>query len=97
MLRSLLVLLAILVPGLAFLFDRPWMYILTGAILAGLLGLVGWWFWTTYGAEEPDRPRPRPDPDDADDSLEELGIVDIKPQAADEDPSENQPTQDECT
>ena len=97
MLRSLLVLLAVLVPGLAFLFDRPWMYVLTGAILAGLLGLVGWWLWTTYGEEESERPRPRPDPEDTDESLEELGIVDIKPQTADKGPSEKQSTQDDRT
>lgn len=97
MLRSLLVLLAVLVPGLAFLFDRPWMYVLTGALLASLLGLVGWWLWTTYGEEETGRPRPRPDPEDTDDSLEELGIVDIKPQTADEGPSEKRSTQDERT
>jgi len=69
------------------------MYVLTGAILAGLLGLVGWWLWTTYGEEAPDRPRPGPDPEDADDSLEDLGIVDIKPQGADRAPSEEHAAQ----
>jgi hypothetical protein len=87
MFRSLLVFLAVLVPGLAFLFDRPWLYVLTGAILASLLGLVGWWLWTTYGKEEPDRPRPTLEPDEPDMALDDLGIVDIKPEGADESPS----------
>jgi hypothetical protein len=97
MLRSLLILLAVLVPGLAFLFGRPWLYILTGAILAGLLGLLGWWLWTTYGTEAPDRPRPSPEPEDSDAALNELGIVDIKPQGTDESPSEETAAQDERT
>lgn len=95
MLRSLLAVLAVLVPGLAFLFDRPWLYIVTGAILAGSLGLLGWWLWTTFGNEEPDRPRPTPEPEAPDTSLDELGIIDIQPQKADEGPSDERSAQDE--
>lgn len=97
MLRSLLALLAVLVPGLAFLFGRPWLYIVTGAILAGSLGLLGWWLWTTFAAAEPDRPRPTPDPEDPDASLDELGIVDIKPEGAKESPSEERAAPEERT
>jgi len=84
MLRFLLSLLALLVPGLAVLFDRPWLNVATGVLIVGGLGLLGWWLWTTYWAEEPERPRPSPDPDAADPSLEEFGIVDIQPQGASE-------------
>lgn len=82
MLRSLLALLAVLVTGLAFLFDRPWLYVVTGLIVIGGLGTLGWWLWTTYKSEERDRPRPTPEPDDSDPALEDLGIVDIKPEGA---------------
>lgn len=95
MVRFLLVLLAVLVAGLAVLFGRPWLYVVTGLILVGSLGFLGWWLWTTYREDEPDRPRPEPDPEDVDESLEELGIVDIKPEGAREDPVEEPPAQDE--
>ena len=80
MLRSLFAVLAVLVVGLAFLFGRPWLYIATGAILAGALGLLGWWVWTTYLAEKPERPRPQPAPDASGSSIDEFGIVDIQPE-----------------
>lgn len=82
MLRSLLVLLAVLVPGLAFLFERPWLYVVTGLIVGGGLSLLAWWIWTTVGREDTDRPRPTPKSDDSTPDLEEMGIVDIKPQDA---------------
>lgn len=87
MIRSLLSLLAVLVAGLAVLFGRPWLYVITGVIVVGLLGLLGWWLWTTYATEDPDRPRPSPEPDAPDTSLDELGIVDIQPETAEEGPS----------
>ena len=95
MVRFLLVLLAVLVAGLAVLFGRPWLYVVTGLILVGSLGFLGWWLWTTYREDEPDPPRPRPDPEDVDESLEELGIVDIKPEGVSEDPADQPPAQDE--
>ena len=82
MIRSLLSLLAVLVAGLAVLFGRPWLYVITGVIVVGLLGLLGWWLWTTYATEDPDRPRPSPEPDAPDTS-----IVDIQPETAEEGPS----------
>lgn len=95
MFRFLLALLAVLVPGLAFLFSRPWLYILTGAILAGSLGLLGWWLWTTYGTEGPGRPRPTSEPAEREPSLDELGIVDIQPESAEENPSNERSEPDE--
>jgi hypothetical protein len=108
MLRSLLALLAVLVPGLAFLFERPWLYVVTGLILGGGLGLLGWWLWTTFSREDPDRPRPTPDPENAEPNLEEMGIVDIKPKDTAEEvdtgtsaettpPAENAPNRDRGT
>lgn len=87
MLRSLLTLLAVLVTGLAVLFERPWLYVVTGLIVIGGLGLLGWWLWTAYAGDNPNRPRPSPDTTDADPSLEDFGIVDIKPENAEGEPS----------
>ena len=97
MLRSLLALLAVLVAGLAVLFDRPWLYVVTGVILVGALGLLGWWLWTTYTADEPERPRPSPEPDASEPSLDEMGIVDIQPETADADLAQEEPTQEDRT
>ncbi|MEF8816521.1 MAG: GGDEF domain-containing protein [Salinibacter sp.] len=82
MVRFLLVLLAVLVVGLSVLFGRPWLYVVTGLILVGGLGGLGWWLWARYQEDQtsPERPRPEPDADDA--SLDELGIMDIQPQEA---------------
>ena len=97
MLRSLLALLAVLVVGLAVLFSRPWLYVVTGVILAGALGLLGWWLWSTYATDEPERPRPSPEPDASDPSLDEMGIVDIQPETADADLAQEEPTQEDRT
>ncbi|PSQ89730.1 MAG: GGDEF domain-containing protein, partial [Bacteroidetes bacterium QS_4_64_154] len=95
--RSLLALLAVLVVGLAVLFSRPWLYVVTGVILAGALGLLGWWLWSTYATDEPERPRPSPEPDASDPSLDEMGIVDIQPETADADLAQEEPTQEDRT
>ena len=97
MLRSLLALLAVLVVGLAVLFSRPWLYVVTGVILAGALGLLGWWLWSTYATDEPEQPRPSPEPDASDPSLDEMGIVDIQPETADTDLAQEKPTQEDRT
>ncbi len=93
MLRSLLTLLALLVTGLAVLFDRPWLYVVTGLILVGSLGLLGWWLWTTYWKGDSDQPRPTPEPKEPNPSLDELGIVDIQPKDAIEDRSGEAPVE----
>ncbi|MFB6278287.1 MAG: GGDEF domain-containing protein [Salinibacter sp.] len=93
MLRTLLALLAVLVPGLAFMFERPWLNVAAGLIVVGGIGLLGWWLWTTVKDEAPDPPpRPTPDSEDPEPDLEEMGIVDIKPEdAADDAETESQP------
>ncbi len=96
MLRSLLTLLAILVAGMAILSDRPWLNVVTGMILMTLLGLLGWWAWTTYWTEEADRPRPGPESEKSEPSPEELGIVDIQPQDAPDQAAQGQAVQDEA-
>jgi len=88
MVRFLLVLLAVLVAGLAVLFGRPWLYVVTGLILVGSLGVLGWWLWTTYRTEDDPPERPSPEPEPADASLDELGILDIQPEDADAQPAE---------
>lgn len=88
MVRFLLVLLAVLVVGLAVLFGRPWLYAITGFIVAGGLGALGWWLWTMYHEEQQTAERPSPNPDPDDPSLDELGIMDIQPQEADAAPEE---------
>ena len=75
MLRFLLAVLAVLVAGLAVLFERPWLYMATGAILAAGLGLLGWWIWTAYLKNEDTRASS----DSSDIALDEVGIVDIHP------------------
>lgn len=85
MLRTLLALLAVLVPGLAFMFERPWLNVAAGLIVVGGLALLGWWLWTTLKDEAPDPSRPTPDPEDPEPDLEEMGIVDIKPEDAADD------------
>lgn len=79
MLRAFLVILAVLIAVLAFVFDRYWLY--AGALvpLAGALGLLGWQLWQTYRSHQR-RDRSRSDSPDQGDSLEEYGIMDIRPQ-----------------
>lgn len=88
MVRFLLVLLAVLVVGLAVLFGRPWLYVVTGLIVIGGLGGLGWWLWSLFQEEQqtPERPSPKPGPDDP--ALDDLGIMDIKPQESDATPDE---------
>lgn len=85
MLRTLLTLLAVLVPGLAFMFERLWLNVAAGLIVVGGIGLLGWWLWTTVKDEASDPPRPTPDSEDSEPGLEEMGIVDIKPEDAADD------------
>lgn len=76
MLRVLLVLVAVLAAVLAFVFDQPWLYAAAAVPLLGALGLLGRYFWiasqhSSSQAESMDPP---------DDSLEDLGIMDVRPQ-----------------
>lgn len=80
MLRYLLVLLAALVVVLAVIFDRPWLSVGAGVLLAGGVGFLAWRLWLSVTEEnENDTDGPEAsDPRDA--SLQELGIMEIRPQ-----------------
>jgi hypothetical protein len=79
MIRILLVLIAVLMAVLAFVFDRPWLYAAAGLPLLGVLGLLGRQLWGAYGRSHAEAPSGG---DDA--SLEELGIMDVRPQNRDD-------------
>ena len=78
MMRALVAVLAVLVVVLAFVLDRPWLYGAAATALVGALGYLGRHLWrvyrrgpTAHGGEEA--------PPSADDSLEDLGIMDVRP------------------
>ena len=83
MLRVFLVLLAILLAVLAFVFDRSWLYVGAGLPLAGVLGLVGWQMWTRYQRHQ-QREATRRDENDVEEDLEQFGIVDVRPEDAED-------------
>jgi GGDEF domain-containing protein len=78
MIRIVLVLLAVLVAVLAFIFDRPWLYVAAAVPLVGALGLLGRHLWEAYQRQRASTRSASAPPDD--DSLEELGIMDVRPQ-----------------
>lgn len=81
MLRYLLVFLALLVAVLAFLFNRPWLWVGAGVVFVGGLGYFGWQFWTSL-TEKGDSPSSSPeDPTASSESLEALGIMGIRPKS----------------
>lgn len=79
MLRYLLVLLTVIVAVLAVLFDHLWLRVGAGVALVTALGLLGWEFWGSFRRDE-ETSRPTPEPEESNESLEELGIVDIRPE-----------------
>jgi hypothetical protein len=84
MMRALLALLAVLVVALAFVLDRAWLYGAAAATLVGTLGYLGrhlWWA-TRQG---PSTQAPAQAPTSADDSLEDLGIMDVRPREEEQD------------
>ncbi len=81
MLRVFLVLLAILLAVLAFVFDRSWLYAGAGLPLVGALGLIGWQMWNRYQSHQRREPTRREEPDPEED-LEQFGIVDVRPEGA---------------
>lgn len=78
MLRVFLVLLAVLLAVLAFVFGRPWLYAGAGVPLLWALGLFGWRAWTQYESHQR-RDSVRPSDPEAEDDLEEFGIMDVRP------------------
>jgi hypothetical protein len=81
MIRILLVVVAVLVAVLAFVFERPWLYVAAGVPLLGALGLLAQQLWTLYQQDESGEPRSSRS---GDESLEDLGIVDVRPEDRDE-------------
>lgn len=79
MLRYLLVLLTVTIVVLAVLFDHLWLRVGAGGAIVAALGLLGWRFWRG-SREDEETSRPRPEPKGDNESLEELGIVDIRPE-----------------
>ncbi|MFB6231564.1 MAG: GGDEF domain-containing protein [Salinibacter sp.] len=77
MFRYLLALLTVVVAGLAILFDRLWLRVGAIGLLAGGLGLLGWQFWNAY--QDDAVSRPVSESSSSEDSLEDLGIGDVRP------------------
>jgi len=80
MIRAFLAVFAALVVVLAFVLDRAWLYGAAAASLVGVLGDLGRHVWRVYrresGGEAPaDDATPR-----GDDSLEDLGIMEVREQ-----------------
>ena len=78
MMRALVALLAVLVVILAFVLDRAWLYGAAAATLVGTLGYLGRHLWRVY-RRGPSAQEPADAPTSADDSLEDLGIMDVRP------------------
>lgn len=81
MFRVFLVLLAVLLAVLAFVFGRPWLYVGASVPLLWTLGLVGWRAWTQYQSHER-RDTVRPTEPESEDDLEAFGIMDVRPKDA---------------
>jgi len=84
MIRAFLAVFAALVVVLAFVLDRAWLYGAAAASLVGVLGELGRHFWRMYprqsGADAPADAAPT----GSDDSLEDLGIMEVREQEASE-------------
>lgn len=78
MIRVLLVLVAVLVAALAFAFDRSWLYVVAAVPLIGALVLLGRQFWAAFQRER--RRNGIPSDMEGEDSLEDLGIMNVRPQ-----------------
>jgi len=78
MIRILLVLLAVLVAVLAFVFDQPWLYGAATVPLIGALGLLGWHLWDAYRRQQASPARRSQEA--GGDEHEELGVMGVRPQ-----------------
>lgn len=91
MMRALLAVLAVLVVVLAFVLDRAWLYGAAATLLVGTLVYLGRHLWQSHrrGTSAQD---PAEGPPSADDSLEDLGIMNVQPREEDqEEPDEQAP------
>jgi hypothetical protein len=89
MMRALLAVLAVLVVVLAFVLDRAWLYGAAATLLVGTLGSLGRYLWHSYrrgtAAQDPAEASPS-----ADDSLEDLGIMNVQPREEEQEDSGKQ-------
>lgn len=76
MLRVLLVLIAVLVAVLAFVFDRPWLYVGAAVPLVGALGLLVNYVRNASASRGAVTDGPGQTPE----SMTDLGIMDVRPQ-----------------
>jgi len=90
MMRVLIALVAVLVAVLAVVLDQPWLYGAAAVVLAGALGYLALHFWSTYTTRSSGASAAS---SAVDDSLEALGIMEVRPQedgaAADEGPDDD--------
>lgn len=91
MIRILLVLLAVLVAALAFVFDQPWLYVAASVPLIGALGLLGWQLWDAFQRQQ--SPEAQPSPDAEGEEPEDLGVMDVRPQEQDGQDNGSAPTE----
>lgn len=77
MIRALLAFVAVLVVVLAFIFNRPWLYGAAAASLIGILGVLAQHFWEAYQSRKTADAAADPS---GEDSLEDLGIMNVRPQ-----------------
>lgn len=103
MIRVLLFLLAVLVAVLGYVLERPWLYAAAAVPLAGGLALLARGMWSSYNTSSRRRSRSRSTAESdtrnsadsrtstgpRDESLEEFGIVDVRPQEEEATPADS--------
>lgn len=77
MMRALIAFVAVLVAVLAVVFDQPWFYGAAAVVVTGAFGYLALLFWSTYTTRLPGA---RSASNAVDDSLEALGIMEVRPQ-----------------
>ena len=115
MIRVLLFVLAVLVAVLGFVLERPWLYAAAAVPLAGGLALLARGLWSSYSASSRPSRRSRSrsssssdrrngsdartSSEPRDESLEEFGIVDVRPQeqSSAEDDEADPPQEDDAS
>lgn len=80
MIRAVLAITAVLIVVLAFLLDQPWLYGAAAVSLIGILGYLGRHFWLAYQKNTPYSPSAEEGPASSEDTLEDLGIMNVRPQ-----------------
>jgi len=93
MLRLFLALLAVLLAALGYVFDRVWLYVAGSLPIVGIVGYYAWQVWTDYRKH---RRYASKSTDEAvsEGELEDLGIVDVRPEDRDGDRVESAASHD---